>query len=121
MSIEQVPTSGGPAVPNGHRRAHLPTRLSHQLRTSGADGPLLVDVASSAAYGAPQKQLPADKSLPAKELAATTQPPNALSGSTLGAAAQAVGAGHSVVLWLGLALLATTAVGVGAAILRARR
>jgi hypothetical protein len=118
--VETVPTSSGPAVPAGQAHAHLSRTLARRIQGSG--GQLLLDVASSAAYGAPQTKLHANKHVTAEaKQAAAKKAPAPVSASALGAAGDAVGAGHSIVLWLGLALLATTAVGVGAAVLRARK
>ena len=117
--VETVPTSRGPAVPSGKGHARLSPRLTRRLQSSG--GQLLVNAASSAAYGAPQKRLHASKHVVAETRRATTKTSPAISASALGAAGDAVGAGHGVVLWLALALLAITAVGAGAAVLRARR
>jgi len=119
--VEVVPTSRGPAVPGGRGRGRLPGSVTRRLRGAGAEGQDLLDVASSARYGAPQKRLHANASVAADARRSARKPPGGLSSSTLGAAAEAVGAGHHVVLWLGLALLATTALGAGAAIRRARR
>ena len=110
--VEVVPTSAGPAVPTGRGPTSLPSDLTRRA---------VVEVASSPRYGAPTNRLHANARVAADERRAAEKPAGALSASTFGAAVDAVGAGHGVVLWLGLALLVTTAAGVGAAIRRARR
>src|SRR5438067_4086112 len=113
--VEQVPTSGGPAVPQGHGRTHLRKGIARQLG-NGAEGRVLRNVASAAAYGAPQKKLHSSARAAAEAKRAVAKPKSAVSGATFSAAADAVGAGRSVVLWLGLALLVIAAFGVGAAV-----
>jgi hypothetical protein len=115
-----VPTSSGPAVPGGHTRAPLSKRVAKRLGT-GAEGKELRDVASASAYGAPQKKLHSSKRAAAEARSAVAKPSPAVSGATVNAAVDAVGAGRSVVVWLVLALLLTTALGVGTAVARARR
>ncbi|MEN3343227.1 MAG: hypothetical protein V7644_2631 [Actinomycetota bacterium] len=119
--VEAVPTSGGPVVPTGGGHARLPRKLTRTLRRAGPTGEALVNVASSAAFGAPQKRLRASARVRASESQAAAKAAGPVSGSSLGAAGSAIGGGHGVILWLALALLAVTAAGAGAAVRRARR
>jgi hypothetical protein len=118
--VEVMPTSGGPALPSGHARTKLSNSIAKHLG-GGAEGRALRNVATSSAYGAPQTKLHAGKRASAEARRAVAQPKADLSGATLGAAADAVGAKRSVVLWLGLALLVIAALGAAAALNRARR
>jgi hypothetical protein len=108
--VEAVPTSRGPVLARGG--SPLPATLTPKV---------VAQVASSPRYGAPEKRLHASARVARSERQAARKPPAAVSASSLGAAVDAVGAGHGVVVWLVVALLATSAVGVGAAIRRARR
>src|SRR6266536_2032567 len=112
--VEVVPTSGGAAVPSGHERAPLSKRIADRLG-NGAEGRALRDVASSAAYGAPQTKLHSSARAAAEARSAVAKPDTVLSSAAFGAAADAVGAKRSVLLWLVLALLAIAGLGVGAA------
>jgi len=118
--IEQVPTAGGNAVPGGRARTKLSTHVARQLPKT-ATGTALRNIATSAAYGAPQKKLHTSKQAAAVAHRAAIEPKSDVSGDTFAAAASAVGAGHNLVAWLGVALLVTAALGVGAAVARARR
>ena len=118
--VEQVPTSSGAAVPSGHSRAPLPKRVVRELG-NGAEGRLLRDAASSAAYGAPQERFRSSKRIAGEARRAVAKPTPALSSGSFSAAAEAIGAKRSVVVWLSFALLLIAAVGVGAAVARARR
>ena len=113
--IEVLPTSGGNVVPTGEGRTPLPTEVAQQLGSSPQDK-LLRAVATSAAYGAPQHRLHVTKhvSVNVGHGATKTEPPPALPRSALGASINAVGTDSSVVVWLGIALLAIAAVGAGA-------
>ena len=118
--IEQVPTSGGNVVPGGRAHTKLSTHVSEQL-PSGTEGTVLRNIATSAAYGAPQKKLHASKHATVAASRAVIEPKPDVSGDTFAAAASAVGAGRDLVVWLGVALLVIAAFGVGAAVTRARR
>jgi hypothetical protein len=102
-----LPTSGGAAVPGGRGRTALPAGVARELGTSPQDK-LLRAVATAAAYGAPQHRLHLSKR-------------TAVKASALSASVRAVGAGRSLVVWLGVVVLVIAAVGAGAAALRARR
>jgi hypothetical protein len=117
--VEQVPTSGGTAVPGSGARTKLNRHVSEQL-PSGATGAALRNIATSASYGAPQKKLHASKHAAVVARRAVIEPKSDVSGDTLAAAASAVGAGRNLVVWLGVVLLLTAAIGVGAALARAR-
>ena len=117
--IEVLPTSGGPAVPSGHRRTPLPAHVARELGTSPQDK-LLRAVATSSAYGAPQHRPHAKKDA-ADVRHASVKPSVAVSRSALGASVNAVGTGRDVVVWLGVVLLVITAAGAGAAVSRARQ
>ena len=113
--IEVLPTSGGNVVPTGKGRTPLPTKVARQLGSSPQDQ-LLRAVATSAAYGAPQHRLHVAKhvSVNGGHAATKTEPSPALPRSALGASINAVGTDRSVVVWLGIALLAIAAAGAGA-------
>ena len=73
--VEQVPTSSGTSVPRGDkRRAALPSRVREQVRAeAGADAALLEEVATSPAYGAPQRTIPAPRAENKAPRAGTTR------------------------------------------------
>jgi hypothetical protein len=120
--IEMLPTSGGNAVPTGKGRTRLPSDVARELGSSPQDK-LLRAVATSAAYGAPQHRLHVNKHVAVKvrHSARKTKPSAGVSRSALGASIDAVGADRSVVLSLGIALLAIAAAGAGAAAFGRRR
>jgi hypothetical protein len=127
--IELVPTSGGAVVPSGHARARLSKRIAEQL-PRGPEGTALRNLATAAAYGAPQHTFHASKDVSVEArrvvLAPKAQregaaPKSGVSSASFGAAVDAVGARRSTVLWLGLVLLATAALGIFAAVARTRR
>jgi hypothetical protein len=118
--IEQVPTSGGNAVPSGHAHTKLPAHVAEQL-PSGKTGAALRTIATRASYGAPQKKLHVSKHAAVVARRAVIEPKKDVSGDTLAAAASAVGADRNLVVWLGVVLLFTAGAGVGAAVARARR
>ena len=123
--VEQVPTSGGATVPSGH--AHHAKLSKHVVAVlpKTPEGTALRNVATSTAYGAPQHKPHVTKRA-AKRVAiearrAVMKPKNDVSGETLSAAVDAVGAQRTLVIWLGIVLVSTAALGVGAAVARARR
>lgn len=126
--VEQVPTSGGSAVPTGRGsvvsvgrgHAKLSKRVVAEL-PQGAEGATLRNVASSPSYGAPQHRLHARGAVAVARRAVQQPPKSNVSGATLSAAGDAVGVHGNLVVWLGLVLLATLAVGIGSAVARARR
>ena len=118
--VEQVPTSGGSAVPSGHARTPLSKHIVKQLPKT-PEGTALKNVASSATYGAPQHKLHASKHAAVVARRAVMEPKAAVSSATFSAAVDAVGAQRSLVIWLGLVLFSTAALGVGSAVARARR
>ena len=118
--IELVPTSGGAVVPTGGARVRLRKQVAEQLPKS-ADGIALRVIATRAAYGAPQRKFHASKLAVAEARRAVMAPKAEVSSATFSAAVDAVGARRSLVLWLGIVLLATAAFGAGAAVARARR
>jgi hypothetical protein len=118
--IETLPTSGGAAVPTGHARTRLPSRVAEQLRNTPQDM-LLRRVATSAAYGAPQHRAHVKKHVVVKARHRAPQPSRPLSRSAFSASVDAVGTDQSVVVWLVVALLLIAAFGAGAAVSRARR
>jgi hypothetical protein len=118
--IEVVPTSGGAAVPNGRARTRLSEHVAQQIPKS-SEGTALRNIATKAAYGAPQRKFHASKRVAVEARRAVMTPKSDVSSATLGAAVDAVGARRSLVVWLGLVLVATAALGAGAAVTRARR
>jgi hypothetical protein len=118
--VEQVPTSGGNAVPSGNAHTKLAPHVAEQL-PSGSTGTALRSIATGAAYGAPQKKLHPSRRAAVVARRAVIEPKSDVSGDTFAAAASAVGAGRNLVVWLGVVLLVTAAFGVGAAVARARR
>jgi hypothetical protein len=122
--IETVPTSGGSEVPSGSHgggTAHLSGRVVAAL-PKGPEGATLKTIATAQSYGAPQHKLHAGrKALVVAQRAAMEPPKSNVSGATFSAAVDAVGAQRSLVVWLGVVLLAALAVGIGAAFARARR
>jgi hypothetical protein len=118
--IELVPTSGGAVVPSGHARARLSKRIVEQL-PRGPEGTALRNVATGAAYGAPQHTFHASKRAGVEARRVVLAPTSGVSSASFSAAVDAVGARRSLVLWLGIVLLATAALGIFAAVARARR
>ncbi len=118
--VEVVPTSGGAAVPSGRGRTRLSERVAHQIPKS-REGTTLRNIATLEAFGAPQHKLHAGKRVAVQARRAVMAPKSDVSTATFGAAVDAVGARRSLVVWLGLVLLATAAFGGGAAVARARR
>jgi hypothetical protein len=127
--VEQVPTSEGAAVPSSvppKRTTHvkLAPHVEHQLPQT-PEGAALKTIATSPTYGAPQRKLHVTKKA-AKKVAvvakrAVMEPKSDVSGATLSAAVDAVGAQRTLVVWLGLVLFSTAALGIGSAVARARR
>jgi hypothetical protein len=118
--VELVPTSGGAVVPTGAAHVRLSKQVAEQLPKS-AEGTTLRVLATRAAYGAPQRRFHASKHAVAAVRRAVMAPKADVSSATFSAAGDAVGARRSLVLWLGIVLLATAAFGAGAAVARARR
>ena len=118
--VEVVPTSGGSVVPTGHARVRLSKHVVEQLPKS-AEGTALLDIATAAAYGAPQRSSHASERAVVEARRAVMAPKAEMSSATFSAAVDAVGARRSLVLWLGIVLLVTAAFGAGAAVARARR
>jgi len=118
--IEVVPTSGGAVVPTGRARLRLSKHILEQL-PKGAEGKALNAIATAATYGAPQRRFHSSKRAAIEARRAVIAPKADVSGAMLTAAVDAVGARRSLVLWLGIVLLATAAFGIGAAVARARR
>jgi hypothetical protein len=117
--VEALPTSTGTAVPGRHARVALTKRVTQKLPHT-PEGQELRDIASDSAYGAPQHKLHASKRAAVAARRAVMEPKSGVSGATFGAAVDAVGAKRNVVLWLGFAVFAIAAFGVGAAVARAR-
>jgi hypothetical protein len=118
--IEVVPTSGGAAVPSGPGQTRLSKRVAQQLPKTDV-GTTLRNIATKAAYGAPQRKFHASKGVAVEARRAVMAPKSDVSSATFSAAVDAVGARRSLVLWLGIVLLATAAFGAGTAVARARR
>jgi hypothetical protein len=110
--VELVPTSRGRRSPGvgSTERGTLPRAIESQLaRAGGNDAPLLKEVATSPAYGAPRVRKP----VPREPDAEPTE------DSTLGAAVTVMtDGGDDRLLALGLVLLALTAGAAAAAYLR---
>jgi hypothetical protein len=110
--VELVPTSRGRRSPGvgPTKRGTLPRAIEAQLaREGGSEAPLLKEVATSPAYGAPRVRKPVPRE----------PEPEPTEESTLGAAVTAVtdGGDHRL-LALGLVLLALTAGAAAVAYLR---
>ena len=118
--VEMVPTSGGAVVPTGRARVRLGKHVAEQLPRS-AEGTALRDIATAAAYGAPQRKFHTSKYAVAEARRAVMAPKGDVSSATFSAAVDAVGARGRLVVWLGIVLLATAVFGAGAAVARARR
>src|SRR4051794_18201756 len=109
--VESVPTAGGGKAAKTHVPLATPAQKAI-VRSGGADTQLLTKVATSAAYGAPTTRLK-----PAPKRATPAPPPSAV--GVVGAATT-VNSGGSRLPWLGVVLLAVTAVVLAAALRRSR-
>ena len=127
--VEQVPTSGGSVVPTKPKPKPTAKRPDDQAQPvlsqtveeqlpSTPEGTTLRNVASNEEYGAPQHKLHTSKRVVVVARRAVIEPKKDVSGATLGAAIDAVGAQRATVLWLGFALFAIAGLGVGAAVAR---
>jgi hypothetical protein len=109
--VELIPTSGGSRSPRVGRGGivRLPANVEAQLaREGGADAPLLKEVATSRAYGAPKAVRPVD-----------TPPPSDQKALTAGIGVVSDGSSRRVAL-LGALLVVMTLGVVGAAVYRRR-
>jgi hypothetical protein len=124
--IEQIPTSRGSRVAGaGNRKGQpLPPQVRRQLREQGgADAAALERLATSPAYGAPERPLAGSSEPPrrkSRELVRVPRDDDSSLGGALSAAASAPGEdGEWRLGVLAIVLLATTA-GLGAAAYRRR-
>ncbi len=133
--VEAIPTSGGPVASGSKGRRKLPTAVTHRIeKLGGDDAAALENVASSAAYGAPQRPLAKHSPPPARPRSHATAPEHVAAGAATPTAGKSfsppsiatatetlTGAGSRTLGATLLAILAISGCGAAVRVARARR
>jgi hypothetical protein len=120
--VETLPTTRGPRAPGRHKRAKkLPRRVTHKIDTlGGSDAAQLKTLATSPSLGAPTDQ-PAHRKSARKSASHSSKRHGGSTPAVPSAAINAVDGGEAGLGWLVVALLAITALALGAVGYQRRR